>query len=103
MEEYKKYVNDRINGMYNVLESSVIYESLTDKNRESAKHSFLNYLKKKDPEKAKKYEKDPKQMKKDADKNSKVIINWILDHPVAARFIFGNMYVDNVLIANGKK
>ena len=42
-------------------------------------------------------------MKKDTNKNDKALINWVLAHPVAARFIFGNMFVDNVLMANGKK
>lgn len=103
MKEYENYIKDRIDGLHSILESSTIYEGYTEKHKEAAKRSYINYLKKKDPERAERYEKDPKQIKKDADKNSKVIINWILAHPVAARFIFGNMFVDNVLIANGKK
>lgn len=99
----KDYINDRLNGMYTILELSTIYEAAANKQKESAERSYLKYLKKKDPERAKKYEKDPKQMKKDADKNNKVIINWVIAHPFAARFIFGNMFVDNVLMANNIK
>ena len=103
LKDYKEYINDRINGMYSVLESSVIFEASNNKRKEDAKRSYLNHLKKTDPERAKKYEKDPKQIKKDANKNDKALINWVLAHPTAARFIFGNMFVDNVLIANDKK
>lgn len=103
MKEYENYINDRINGLYSILESSVVYEGYSEKNKEAAKRSFLSYLKKKDPKKAEKYKKDPKQIKKEKDKNSKAIINWILDHPTAARFIFDGRFVDNVLMANGKK
>jgi hypothetical protein len=103
LKDYEEFINDRINGMYNILESSTIYEAANNKRKEDAKRSYLNYLKKTDPKRAKKYEKDPSQMKKDANKNDKALINWVLAHPVAARFIFGNMFVDNVLMANGKK
>ncbi len=95
MKGYEDYINERLEGMRAFIESSVVLEA---HNKESAKRSLLNHLKKKDPKKAAEYKKTNK-----VDKNSKAIIDWILAHPMAARFIFGNMYVDNVLMANGKK
>ena len=103
MKDYEEFLNDRIDGMYSILESSAIYEAANSKRKEVAKRSYLRYLKKTDPKRAEKYEKDPSQMKKDANKNDKALVRWILDHPVAARFIFDSRFIDNVLMANGKK
>lgn len=101
MNNYEEYLNERMEGMYSIFESSVVIEAANKGKKEEAENSLIKSVKKSDPEKAKKYEKDRKKIKED--KNSKAIINWILKHPNLARFIFGNMYVDNVLMANDKK
>ena len=36
----KDYINDRKNGMYSILESSVVYEAATKKQKEDAERSF---------------------------------------------------------------
>lgn len=96
--DYEKYLEDRVNGMYSILEStnSVIMEAKKEANREKgekAQKSFIAFAKKHDPEKGEQLEKEPGAIKKAVKQEWDVYKKWRKEHSalneVLILFLFG--------------
>ena len=96
--DYEKYLEDRVMGMYSILESSnsVIMEAKKEVNREKgekAQRSFIEFAKKHDPEKGKQLEKEPSKVKQAIKSDWAVYKKWRKEHSalneVLILFTFG--------------
>lgn len=100
MDNYKEYLEERLLGMYNLLESSnsVVLEAhkekTVDKEKgEKALKSFISFAKKHDPEEGEKLEKEPSRAKQAIKKDWKIYKEWRDKHAalneVLILFLFG--------------
>ena len=85
--EFKDIVNERLEGMYSLIESSnsVILEEYKKKSNMEVKkglQSFFNFLKKEHPKKAEECEKNPKNLVKMITNKSREFEEWLDKHPV---------------------
>jgi hypothetical protein len=96
--DYEKYLEDRVNGMYSILEStnSVVMEAKKEVNREKgekAQRSFIAFAKKHDPEKGEQLEKEPSKVKQAIKGDWEVYKKWRNEHAalneILVLFLFG--------------
>lgn len=96
--DYEKMIEDRLAGMYSLLETSnsVILEAKKEANKEQgekAKKSFIAFAKKHDPEKGEQLEKEPSAVKQAVKQEWDVYKKWRKEHAVLNEililFLFG--------------
>lgn len=96
--DYEKYLEDRVNGMYSILESSnsVILEAKKEVNKEKgekAQRSFIAFAKKHDPEKGEQLEKEPSKVKQAIKQDWEIYKKWRNEHAalneILVLFLFG--------------
>lgn len=96
--DYEKYLEERMNGMYSILEStdSVILEAKKEVNKEKgekAQRSFIAYAKKHDPEKGEQLEKEPSRVKQAIKSEWAIYKKWRDEHAalneILVLFLFG--------------
>lgn len=93
--DYEKYLEDRVNGMYSILESSnsVVMEAKKEANIEKAQKSFIAFAKKHDPEKGEQLEKEPSKVKQAIKQDWEIYKKWRKEHSalneVLILFLFG--------------
>ena len=96
--DYEKYLEDRVNGMYSILESSnsVVMEAKKEANREKgekAQKSFIAFAKKHDPEKGEQLEKEPSKVNQAVKQEWQIYKKWRKEHSalneVLILFLFG--------------
>lgn len=98
MENYNEYIEERLLGMYELLESNEIVLEATkgkvDKEKgEKALNNFVNYVKEHDPEEGAKMEKDPSRAKSAIKREYEVYRKWRDEHAalneILVLFLFG--------------
>lgn len=109
--DYEKYLEDRVIGMYSILESSnsVVMEAANREKGEKAQKSFIAFAKKHDPEKGEQLEKEPSKVKQAVKQDWEVYKKWRKEHSalneVLILFLFGpaGVAVQEVIRRRAKK